>query len=441
MPFVQSRRATFIFAAAALAYFVAVAQRASLGAAGVIATERFEASATQLSTLAVMQIVVYASLQIPVGMLLDRFGATRLILVGAGLMVVGQATVALSPDLTWAVVGRMLVGAGDATTYVSGLRLLSAWFTPKRVPVMTQWYIATGQLGQILSVVPFAALLGVAGWTPAFLSLAGLSVFTLIVAIAALRDAPEHRFESQDITLRTALAKVRDALRHPGTRLGFWTHFTTQFSMVSFSLLWGYPMMVEGLGYSPATGSILLSLIVVIGMVAGPIIGVLTARFPFRRSNLVLGIAGLTLVTWLTFLLWPGAPAFWFMLVLIAVLGIGGVGSAVGFDFARTSNPGHRFGSASGIVNVGGFLASFITMLVIGVVLDATGSSPGEPSSLADYKMAYTVYPVILVFGMIAMSVTRQKLRRRVSRDEGIVVGSMWEAIARRWRQRDARGE
>lgn len=436
MPGVPSRLNYLIFAAASLAYIVAVTQRTSLGAAGITAAEQFSANSTQLAALGVMQIVVYAGLQIPVGMLLDRFGPTRLISVGAALMVIGQTTVALSPDLTWAIGGRMLVGAGDATTYVSGLRLLSTWFEPRRVPVMTQWYAAIGQLGQIFSVVPFAAFLGLVGWTPAFLSLAGLGVVSFVAVIITLRDSQTKKFESHNVSARGALAKLRDAFSHPGTRLGFWTHFTTQFSMVTFSLLWGFPLMVQGLGYTPETASMLLALIVVAGMVGGPILGILTARFPFRRSNLVLGVCGTTLGTWLVFLLWPGEPPFWYVLILIIVLGAGGVGSNIGFDFARTSNPVERFGSASGIVNVGGFLASVIAMSVIGVVLDAVGPGPDGIPTLAGYKAAFTVFPVLLVVGMSIITVLRHKVRRRLEADEGIVIGPMWVAIARRWRRR-----
>ncbi|MGO2111662.1 MAG: MFS transporter [Pseudoclavibacter sp.] len=425
-----------IFAVTAFAYLVAVAQRSSLGAAGIIATERFETSATQLSALAVMQVVVYAGLQIPVGMLLDRFGPSRLIVAGAALMVLGQATVAISPDLAWAIVGRMLVGAGDATTYVSGLRLIGSWFAPRRVPIMTQWYSATGQVGQILSALPFAALLGAAEWTPAFLSITSLAVVSVVLTVAVLRDSSSKRYVASRISLRQAFGRVAEALRHPGTRLGFWTHLTTQFSMMSFTLLWGHPMMVNGLGYSHEFGSVMLSLVVLFGMVLGPVLGVLTARYPFRRSNLVLGISGLTFATWIGFLVWPGQPPVWYMVFVIAVLGLGGVGATIGFDFARTSNPAERFGSASGIVNVGGFLASLTAMLFIGIILDAVGPPAGAIPTLADYRAAYLPYPAILLIGMSAILIVRRKARRRLEADEGIVVGGLWEALVRRWRGR-----
>ena len=103
---------------------------------------------------------------------------------------------------------------------------------------------------------------------------------------------------------------------------------------------------------------------------SGPILGILTARYPMRRSNLVIGIVSMIGIVWSTVLLWPGYPPGWLVVTLVIVLGIGGPGSLIGFDFARTFNPMRSLGSASGVVNVGGFLASFVMMYLIGLVLD-----------------------------------------------------------------------
>jgi MFS family permease len=109
-----------------IAYLCAVTQRSSLGVAGVAAAHRFGASAAALSTLGVLQLVVYAVLQVPVGVLVDRYGPKRVLAVGAMLMLGGQVLVALSTVLPAAVAGRMLVGAGDATTFVAVLRVIAA---------------------------------------------------------------------------------------------------------------------------------------------------------------------------------------------------------------------------------------------------------------------------------------------------------------------------
>ena len=107
-----------------LAYAVAVFQRTSLGVAADPATERFGIGASVLSTFAVVQLIVYAAMQIPVGLLVDRFGSRRVIAVGGLVMAAGQALLAVATEPGAALVARLLVGLGDAMTFISVLRLI-----------------------------------------------------------------------------------------------------------------------------------------------------------------------------------------------------------------------------------------------------------------------------------------------------------------------------
>ena len=138
MAAMNSRRAWLMFSIAIAAYMVAVLQRSSLGVAAVEATDRFSVNAAALSTLAVVQIVVYAALQIPVGVMLDRVGPRVLLTLGAALMALGQSTLAVAPTLGVALIGRILVGAGDAMTFISAVRFLTNWFDGKTIPIVTQ---------------------------------------------------------------------------------------------------------------------------------------------------------------------------------------------------------------------------------------------------------------------------------------------------------------
>ncbi|KAB1644177.1 MFS transporter [Gulosibacter chungangensis] len=425
-----------IFTVVLVAYLVAVAQRSSLAVAGVAAAERFDASATALSTLAITQVAVYALMQIPVGMLLDRFGAARLILVGAILMTVAQVMLAYAPTLELAVIARVLVGIGDATTFVSGLRIIGAWFKPRKVPIMQQIFASGGQIGQFLSSIPFAILLGISGWTVSFLSAASLAVIVVIVASLVLRDSPNRRFESRPVSLRGAFVKLGEAFARPGTRLGFWAHFTTQFPATIFALLWGYPLMVEGLGLSTPLASSLLLIPVVAGIACGPLLGILTARFPLRRSNIVMAAALAVTAGWIILVLWPGQPPLWFFIVVLAVMGVGSTGSTIGFDFARTFNPVSSYGSASGIVNVGGFTASAVTFLLVGLGVDLGTHLNGGVRDWSAFQIAMWAIPIVTGLGLIGLLLERHRARNRIAAEEGVVVGPLWTAVVRRWRRK-----
>ena len=422
-----------MFVLTTLAYLVAVTQRSSLGVAGIDAAERFSASATALSTLGMMQMAIYAAMQIPVGMLLDRFGATRLITTGAVMMAAGQTIVALAPTLEMAVIGRVLVGAGDATTFVSGLRILAAWFPPRRVPVMQQWFGNLGQVGQFLSAVPFAALLHYTEWTVAFLSTASLSVIVVVAALIGLRDTPARRFAGEAVSVRGAFGKLGDAFARPGTRLGFWSHFVTQFPGTVFGLLWGFPIMVQGLGIPRETAAVLIVLPVAAGMLIGPFIGLATARWPLRRSNIVIGVALLQALCWIACIVWPDRPPMWLFLVTLVVVGVGGTGSTIGFDFARTFNPAASYGSASGIVNIGGFTASATTMLLIGMLVDAVGH--GAAPDWRAFQLALWAIPFIIAIGLTGLLLERHRTRSRLAAEEGVVVAPLWTALMRQRRR------
>lgn len=443
----NSRRSWLVFAVSVFAYLVAVMQRSSLGVAGVDATERFDVQAAALSSLAVVQLVVYAGLQIPVGVVLDRHGPRVLIATGAVLMVAGQTTLALAPSIGVAIVGRVLVGAGDAMTFISVSRLIASWFSGRALPLLSQAMGTIGAFGQVLSAIPLSIVLHRFGWEPAYLSAAALSVVAFVLVFVFVSNAPVGTVVApRPGGWPAALRQLRESLARPGTQLGFWSHFVTQSPGTVLTLLWGFPFLSVGLGYGSATASLLLTMIVVVAVIAGPILGVLSARHPYRRSNIVLGIVFSMASAWAAVLLWPGQPPFWLVVLLLVVVAVGGPGSLIGFDFARTFNPARSLGSASGVVNVGGFLASFVMMLLIGIVLDAIdrargGSGvPAELYSLDSFRVAFLVQFPILAIGVLFLLVSRRSTRRRMHQDEGIQVAPLWVALVRGWRRRRTQG-
>lgn len=432
MPLRPGARAWAVWAVALFAYIVGVLHRTSLGVAGLDAQQRFGIGAGTLAMFAVLQLLVYAGLQVPVGLLLDRFGSLRLVVSGALVMASGQALMAFTDGVTGAVLARVLVGAGDAMTFISVLRLVPQWFPARRIPVVTQLTGICGQLGQVLSAVPLAFLLAGPGWTPAFVSAAAAGVFVGIVALVALRDNPQRRISSGPaLTFQRLGDDLSGAWRHPGTRLGVWSHFTTQFTGTVFALMWGVPFLVAGEGLPRGTASALLTVYVLVAMAAGPLIGLLVQRYPLRRSLLVLGVVGANAAAWALVIGWPGRAPLPVLVLLVLALGLGGPGSMIGFDLARTFNPPSRLGTATGMVNVGGFVASLVSILLVGLILDArTGGTASY--DIDDFKVAMSVQYLVGAVGLVGIVRTRRLARRRLYAEEGVVVRPLRVALAER---------
>jgi MFS family permease len=394
------RRAWVIWLVALAVYVLAVFHRSSLGVAGILAADRFDISATRLATFTVLQLVVYAGMQVPVGVLLDRYGSRAMLLGGLVLMTAGQLGFAFAGSFVGAVVARAVVGAGDAMIFVSVIRLVTAWFLVRQAPMVTQLTGLSGQLGAIAAAAPLSFLLHELGWTRAFALTSSVGVVLLVAVAALVKDSPYRHGNVVAIKLSALAQSVRTVWGNPGTRLGMWSHFTSQFSATVFALLWGYPFLVQGLGWSSRAASTLLMVMTAWTVVSGLVLARLVARLPFYRSWIVIGVVVAMVVPWTAVLLWSGAAPVWLVVVMTFATASGGPAAMVAFDLARSFVPPHAIGRANGLVNVGGFTASLLTMALIGIVLDVVEPGGMSAYTLGDFKLALSVQYLFWAFGV-----------------------------------------
>ncbi|GAA1551358.1 MFS transporter [Streptomyces globosus] len=413
------RRALAVWSIGVAVYFVAVIFRTSLGVAGLEAADRFHVSASALSAFSLLQLLVYAGMQVPVGLMVDRLGTKRVLTLGAVLFTAGQLGFALAPSYETALAARALLGCGDAMTFISVLRLGTRWFPVRRAPLMAQLAGLAGMAGNLVSTLVLAPVLHGLGWAAAFAGSAAAGLVVLVPLVLFLRDGPEGAGAGPAGAAAVPGAgragfvrsRIRDSWREPGTRLGLWVHFTTQFPAMVFLLLWGMPFLVEAQGLPRTTAAGLLTLIVASNMLFGLVYGQVIGRRQSARAPLALGTVALTAALWAAVLAVPGGRApMWLLIALCAVLGTCGPASMIGFDFARPANPAERQGTASGITNMGGFLASMTALLAIGVLLDATGG---------DYRAAFSSVFAVQLLGISRILRLRGRaLARERERDD-----------------------
>lgn len=443
-----------VWAVAALAYAIAVINRSSLSALGPATQEHFAIDATTLAAFATLQLAVYAGLQIPVGVLLDRYGSTTLILSGGLLMVIGQTLMATVSEVSLAILARVLVGAGDACTFISVMRMLPAWFALRQLPVIGQATGLIGQAGQLVSVTPLALLVGGLGWTTGFLGVAAAGFLVVLIGALVLRDQPRTGTAFERMTGRMGRISVnarslgegvhlshdqamappatavmpthpagrvrrlpasgfveqaRRLLSIPGVRLAYWLHFTTPFSANIFVLLWGTPFLTGGVGLSRAEASGLLSLMVLASMAGGLALGPLSSRFVERRVRMAIGVAVAIAAVWTTVLLWPGTPPTGLLVALMIIIAVGGPTSMIAFEVSRSHTPRSFAGFATGLVNTAGFTSSLLVILLIGLALDVQGA--GEPArySMGAFRWAFAVQMPFLLLGIIMMLVEERR--------------------------------
>lgn len=437
-----------IWSVAVGVYLLAQFHRMSLGVAGPLAAERLQISAAQLGSFVMLQLGVYALMQVPTGLLVDRFGARRMLLGSALLTGSAQLLFAFVTNYPLALLARGLLGCGDAMAYVSVLRLVAGWFPSRRYPTMTVLTGVVGMAGQLASTVPLTLMLSDLGWVPTFAIAGGITLAYSLLLLRPGGPPPFHvprpgppsvavdppagvdptagvdaapvvrarRRGSGSDRKRRAPGPLRQTWLVPAQRLGLWVHLTLMAGSTAFAALWGFPYMTQGLGYSAEVASTLLLVMVFVSLVANLGVAPVLARRRNWRVGLAFLIALACLVCWVILIAWPGGrPPVWVVVTIVCVLALGPPSAAVGFMLARDYNPQHRVSTATGMVNTGGFIGAVVLVFAVGQILDLV-EPDSEIKSLGAFRLAFIAMAVVTLAGVLQMLVWALRTRVAVLR-------------------------
>jgi predicted MFS family arabinose efflux permease len=362
-----SSRAWRMWALAASFYVVAIFHRMSLGVASLDASHRFGVSTSTIALLSIVQLTLYLVMQVPAGLLADRMGPRRSLALGLVTIGTGELLFALSPSFGLAVFGRALVGIGDACMFLNVLRVAAHWLPPQRFALATALTGVAGSVGQLMTTAPLSAALGDVGWTPTFAASGVLTAVLAILAVNRLQDRPSGAAAASHAPI---LPTLRRAWGAPSIRHGLWVHFALNCPFVTLTGLWAYPYLVQGQGLPRATAAAILTGAVVAFGVSAPALGTLAGRLPHRRGAIASAVSLSTAAALGLVLGWPGRAPLALVTVMLMLAGVAGAASMLAFDLARDGAP-NAGGSASGMVNIGGFGATILAQAAIGLLISA----------------------------------------------------------------------
>lgn len=400
-------------------YLLAMLHRASLGVAGPDAVERLHISSAQLGSFVMLQLGVYAAMQVPSGLAVDRWGPRRVLLLATVVMGLAQVGFAFATSFPAALAARGLLGAADSAVFLSLLRITATWFPHRRYPVMAMFSGMFGVVGNLLATVPLVLVLGQIGWVRTFAITGGVSIVYALLLLRPAVAAPYREVTGTSDAVRQGLLRQvgstwRGGEHGPGTQVGFWTHQATMSGMTVLGMVWGYPYLTEGLGYSDEGAASMLTVLVLGNVLGGLVISPYAGRRRGSRMPLAIILCLAMVLAWVVLLGWPGGrPPGWAVVVTFAVIALGGPGSQIGFHLARDYNPVARIATATGLVNSGGFIGAMVGAIVVGLLLDWRSGDAASPT-LSDYRFALAAVAAITVFSTVAMIISTLGLRRSV---------------------------
>lgn len=420
----NSRYRWVVFTTVLFTYFLIVSQRTAPGLISDQLMKDFNVTASTIGLLTSIQFLAYAGLQIPIGILSDRFGPNFFLVVGTLLNGLGTLIYSLAPNEFVLLLARLLVGMGDATIWVNLVLILSQWFKAKEFVGLLGLAGMTGSLGFLMATVPFSAWITLSGWRAPFftvgiiLCLCGILLYFVLVkgtkrVISDNSGKPSVRIEQNREKTLHMLRRIFSDRQAWAT---FLCHFGLVGTYVGFIGSWAVPygMHVYGMTRSGASQLIMIGLIG--ALVGAPLTSWISSRLKsIKRPYIVVHI--IVFISWVAFILFNGKPPFFMFIILFLIIGYGNGASALTFAVVRQSFDIKVVGVVSGFANTGGFLSAVLLPIIFGKVLDHFHSA----ASSVGYHYGFIIPVIFSMVGLIGGILIKEQ-HREIKQKKSIVL-------------------
>ena len=369
-------------------------------------TADFGITAAQLGTLHASFFIVYAVVQIPTGVLADRYGPRYVGSIGAAVLSLGAIALTVSEGYLAATLARAVIGLGSGVIFVSILRLCANWYRVDEFATMTGLTSGIAGVGAIVATTPLALSVGRFGWrsTVFVLGLTGFAAAGLVFTLARRSPAAaglepiDNVPEQTSVTLSETGGHLRTLAGDFDQWLLSFSFFAAMGTILTVIGLWGVPFLVAVYGLDVTTASYYTLLGSVGILVGGPSVGWISDTIGQRLLPMVVGFGVFTLV--LTVIPILGSPPLFLVAILYLLIG-GSIGVTIlALAVIKERYPPEASGVATAVVNGSGFVGASVLPALMGLAVDRYRT--GEVVAGA---AVYTEFGYRVAFGIVAAAV------------------------------------
>jgi MFS family permease len=399
----------------ALFFFYAFFQRVAPSVMVEDLMRDFAVGAAVLGNLSAFYFYAYASMQLPVGMAVDAWGARRVLTVAAVACGVGSLIFATADSLWAAYLGRLLVGGGAAFGFVGNLKLATTWFPPRRFALISGLTMMVGMMGGIGGQAPLAALVDGIGWRP---TMTGAAVFILVLAptiwFVVRRDAPTDSAAQPLPAANDARAGILTGLGHtlrtPQILIVGLFGICMAATMLAFGALWSVPYLMTAHDLSRPEAAASVSIMLVGWAIGAPGAGWASDHFGRRRRPLAIA-AVVALASFIVMIYVPGVP-LWAVQIFFFVNGAASGATTVAFAVVRENIDERWSGSALAFINMSFTASGALFQPFVGWLLDLNWDgrvvADARVYSTAAYDNALSTFVVLGVVALVALMFVRE---------------------------------
>lgn len=393
----------FLFALTALFYCYEYLLRIAPSVMSHELMQYYALNATGFGAFFAVYYYIYTPMQIPVGLLFDRYGARFLLTAATLICAIGTFVIAFSHLLWIAQLGRFLVGFGSAFAFVGVLKVASEWLPPERFGMIAGLTTSLGMVGAMFGDNVMAVLVKEAGWQWTFYLSAVFGLVLTAIIWMYIRDVkPGHlqaTSSASDLSFKTLLINTLELLKKPQMWLIALIGGILYSSLSVFAELWGVPYLQQAKGYTPQAAAALTSMVFIGWAIGGPIVGFISDFLNNRRTPLIIGsFLGAITIAAIAYIDAMPLPVVGLLLILF---GIFSSTENIVFVIAKESTAPSLTGSAIAVTNMFVMLAGTILQPLVGYILDLTwdGSIVNgvHHYSNQSYQYALLILPVTYV--------------------------------------------
>jgi sugar phosphate permease len=387
----------------------------------------FGIGAVALGQLSAFYYYAYVVLQIPTGVLVDSWGARRLLVLGAILAAAGVFLFGSTSNFIVACIGRALVGGATAVAWVITLKLATHWFPPRLFATLSGLGLMIGNIGALMAQIPLRLLVEHVGWRATVMGSGSVVLVLGVLAALVVKNDPSER---GFITYAPLALQARDRFKFLDVLRGFrrifgyrntWLIFLAQGGIVgallSFTGLWGVPFLKVRFGVESTRAAGVCSVMIVCWALASPICGNLSDRIG-RRKPLYLGGTVIAAVGWIV-MFYVTALSLLAFTVVAAITSIASGSVVLGFAYTKESVPVQFLGTISGAINMGNMIGPMLLQPGIGWVLDRTWSgqtaSGARIYAVGGFEQAFVLVVAWIVISCMLISFTKETRCRQTA--------------------------
>ncbi len=402
---VSSNRAIAAFIIGTLFFLYAFVQRVSPSVMTSELMREFSVGASGIGLLSGMYFYTYAALQLPVGLLVDRFGARRLLVLSATLCTFACVGFALSSSLWLASIYRALIGGLVAFAFVGTLAIATEFFSRARFAMLTGFLMATGMLGAIAGQAPLRYLVETVGWRNCFFILAVAAAMLAVCSHLIIPAA--KKLPSRNVASEGPFQQLRQVIGNKQTIFCAVGGFGFAATMLSFAGLWAVPWLTTTKEFTEVNASSIVSWLFVGVMIGSPLLGWLSDFITRRKPILLAGIVS-CLITLLAIVHSDtGSSNALLLSCLFFAHGLGTGGIVVLMGISREWNRATHSATTLGFVNMGVVASGAVMQPVIGALLDLNWSGQLQNGariySAEAYDVAFQSLVVVLVVAILCV--------------------------------------